>query len=317
MVKSCQLYKRTLSKLDIHVLFSVHFNSRFRNSMRLTAIRTWLWLALTVSCSNTSAVDQAPLRFGVFPRWNAQIMVNEFTPLAHVLSTVLNREVLIETDKNFDAFMSRVYANEFDLVHLNQLQYINAHQKAGYMAIAKLCESPDCTMRGLIVTRVDMPIKSITDLRGKTIAFGDPNAMVSHILARKILRAHGLQTSDYHSIFTKNPPNALLTVYNGAADAAGIGSPVFKRPEIIRRVDVKKLRVLAESAAIPTLPIAVRANLDATFIARLQTVLQSLDRSPEGKKALQKIGASHFAPANDAEYAALKPLVSNSINATP
>lgn len=277
--------------------------------MLQTAVRVWLWLLLAVACGSALAADETPLRFGVFPRWNAQSMVREFTPLARALSAALGREVIIETDKNFDAFMERVYAREFDLVHLNQLQYIQAHERAGYTAIAKLCESPDCTMRALIVTRADMPIHDIADLRGRTIAFGDRNAMVSHILARAILRAHGLQPDDYHAVFTKNPPNALLTVYNGAADAAGMGSPVFQRPEIIRRIDVHNLRVLAESAAIPTLPIAVRADLDPTLLVRIQNALRTLDRSDAGKEALRHIAASHFAPSNDAEYAALKPLI--------
>ncbi len=284
--------------------------------MRKIRINIWLCLLLAAISGNAVGADQTPLRFGVFPRWNAQSMVREFTPLAQILSTALNREVVIETDKSFDAFMSRVYAHEFDFVHLNQLQYIQAHQHAGYIAIAKLCESPDCTMRALIVTRADTPIKDIADLHGKTIAFGDPNAMVSHILAREILRAHGLQTTDYRAVFTKNPPNALLTAYNGAADAAGIGSPVFQRPEIIRRVDVRKLRVLAESEAIPTLPIAVRADLDATLIEELKSVLLALDQSDAGREALKHIVASHFTSANDAEYTVLKPMVPSDFDAT-
>lgn len=284
--------------------------------MRKILLSIWLCLLLTAICGNAVGTDQTPLRFGVFPRWNAQTMVREFTPLAQFLSTALNREVVIETDKNFDAFMSRVYAQEFDLVHLNQLQYVQAHQRAGYNAIAKLCESPECTMRALIVSRADTPIRNLADLRGKTIAFGDPNAMVSHILAREILRAHGLQTSDYRAVFTKNPPNALLTVYNGAADAAGIGSPVFKRPEILRRIDVRKLRVLAESAAIPTLPIAVRTDLDAALVAELKSTLLALDQSDAGRAALKHIVASHFASADDAEYIALKPMLPPTIDAT-
>ena len=301
---------------DLRVLLSTTFSNRSWDCMPKTLISIWLCLLLAVLCGSAVGADQTPLRFGVFPRWNAQSMVREFTPLAQTLSMVLNREVVIETDKNFDAFMSRVYAQEFDLVHLNQLQYIQAHQRAGYTAIAKLCESPDCTMRALIVSRTDTPIQDIADLRGKTIAFGDPNAMVSHILAREILRAHGLQTSDYRAVFTKNPPNALLTVYNGAADAAGIGSPVFQRPEIIRRIDVRKLRVLAESATIPTLPIAVRADLDAALVADLKTALLALNQSDAGREALKHIVASHFASANDAEYAALKPMLPPDINAT-
>jgi len=202
----------------------------------------------------------APLRFGVFPRWGAPTSVGSFAPLAQVLGDALKRDVRIESDKDFDTFMRRVHTGEFDLVHLNQLQYLQAREQAGYRAIAKLCEQPDCMIRALIVARQDSGVRKLTDLRGQAVAFGDRNAWVSYLLARRLLQDAGLMPGDYRSLFTKNPPNALFTVYNGAAAAAGVGSPVLQRREITARLDVSQLRILASSTPVPPLPIAVRAD---------------------------------------------------------
>lgn len=274
-------------------------------------------LLLAILPGLTLAADAAPLRFGVFPRWNAQIMVAEFTPLAQALSKALGRKVQIETDKDFDAFMQRVYAREFDLIHVNQLQYLQAHGLAGYQVIAKLCESADCTIRAIIVTRADADLRSVTDLRGKTVAFGGRDAMVSHVLARELLRRNGLPPGEYRAIFTKNPPNALLTVYNRAADAAGVGSPVLERPEIRRRVDANTLHILAEDDPFPPLPIAVRDDLDPELKANLQNALLNLAATIEGPTLLARIGATHFATARHADYAGLSHLVDTTIHAEP
>lgn len=262
-----------------------------------------------------SAAEDAPLRFGVFPRWNAQIMVAEFTPLAQALGKSVGRDVRIETDKDFASFMQRVYAREFDLIHVNQLQYLQAHDQAGYQAIAKLCESADCTIRAVIVTRADSGVRDIAGLRGGTVAFGGQGAMVSHVLARELLRRNGLADSDYRSVFAKNPPNALLTVYNGAADAAGVGSPVFERPEITRRLDTGRLRVLLESAPVPPLPIAVRGDLDPALTKALRDALLNLARTTEGSTLLARMGATHFAAAGHPEYAGLVRLIDNRADA--
>jgi len=275
------------------------------------------YLLLAILPGLTLAADDAPLRFGIFPRWNAQIMVADFTPLAQALGTALERKVQIETDKDFASFMRRVYAREFDLIHVNQLQYLQAHDQAGYQVIAKLCETADCTIRSVIVTRTDSALHSVTDLRGKTVAFGGRDAMVSHILARELLRRHGLPTNDYRAVFAKNPPNALFTVYNGAADAAGVGSPVFERPEIKRRVDVKKLHVLVESDPIPPLPIAVRGDLDNDLVRRLRVALLELNQGGAGAALLARIGATHFAPSDHAEYAGLSHLIDTRTHAAP
>ncbi len=269
-----------------------------------------LSIALVLIFTAVGAVyaSQAALTFGIFPRWNAQITVRDFTPLAVLLSRELGRPVRIETDKDFESFMQRVYAGEFDLVHLNQLQYLHAHRAAGYRAIAKTCDNPSCTIRGVIITRHDSKVAKISDLRGKTIAFGDPGAMVSHILARSVLSESGLKPGQYKAIFTKNPPNALLAVYNGEVDAAGVGTSVFHQQEIRRRIDISQLRILAESRPIPHLPIAVRGDLDAKLARRIRHILTGLAQRPGGREILEKIGIERFEAADDHEYLPVRKL---------
>ena len=174
-----------------------------------------VWIGLIVLCTIVPRIGIAesdPIVFGVFPRWNAQITVRDFTPLAALLERELGRPVRIETDKDFDSFMRRVSAREFDIVHLNQLQYLQAHEASGYRAIAKLCDNPTCTIKAIIVTRHDSKIVKVSDLRGKTIAFGDPSAMVSHVLTNAATCAYFapafLSTS---ASVTSAPPRRLLS----------------------------------------------------------------------------------------------------------
>ena len=263
------------------------------------------WIGLIVLCTIVPRIGIAesdPIVFGVFPRWNAQITVRDFTPLAALLERELGRPVRIETDKDFDSFMRRVSAREFDIVHLNQLQYLQAHEASGYRAIAKLCDNPTCTIKAIIVTRHDSKIVKVSDLRGKTIAFGDPSAMVSHVLTKSLLRESALRPEQYKAIFTKNPPNALLAVYNGEADAAGVGMSVLQRPEIRQLIDVNQLRILTESRAIPHLPVAVRGDMDARLVRNIRQLLTGLEQHPEGRSILEQMGIERFAPADNRQY---------------
>ena len=190
-------------------------------------------------------------------------------------------------------------------------------RKAGYQVIAGLCESPECTIRALIVARTDTGLREIGDLRGKTVAFGGRDATVSHVLARELLQRRGLPPEDYHMVFATNPPNALLTVYNGEAQAAGVGSGVLQRSEITRRIVVENLRILAESEAIPPLPVAVSAELDPQLVERLREVLLTLADTAQGLPVLARIGALRFAPAEHEEYAALQALAEQEDHAVP
>jgi phosphonate transport system substrate-binding protein len=205
--------------------------------------------------------------------------------------------------------MRRVLAREFDLVYLNQLQYLSAHEAAGYQALAKMCEDGECTIRAAIIVRADSGISSPADLRGRTIAFGDPRAMVSRILAQAVLRQSGLRPGEYRAIFARNPHNVLLAMYNGMADTAGISPSVLDHPEITKRVDLKSLRVIAESQPIPHLPIAVRGDLPAAMKQHILQALTTLAERIGGREALRQLGIDRFAPADDAEYQAIHRLL--------
>lgn len=276
-----------------------------------------LSVALVLLVTGVGAVyaSQAALTFGIFPRWNAQITVRDFTPLAALLSEELGRPVRIETDKDFDSFMNRVHAREFDIVHLNQLQYLRAREAANYRAIAKMCDNPACTIKAIIVTRRDSRLTKVSDLKGKIIAFGDPSAMVSHVLAKSLLLESALGPEQYRTIFTKNPPNALLAVYNGEADAAGVGTAVFQQSEIRQRIDIRQLRVLAESRSIPHLPVAVRGDMDAKLALRIQRILTGLVRRPDGREILKKLGVERFEAADDQQYALVRNLMEENADA--
>ncbi len=273
------------------------------------------WVTLVALCAILPAFasgNGTPLVFGVFPRWNAPYTVRDFTPLAQRLGRELGRPVRVETDKDFDSFMRRVYNREFDIVHLNQLQYLQAHRTAGYRAIAKICDDSACTIRAIIIARRDSHLKSIADLKDKVIAFGDPGAMVSHVLAKSVLAKSQLRPWQYKTIFTKNPPNALLAVYNGEADAAGVGPAAFQQPEIRQRVDLRQLVILAQSRPIPHLPVAVRGDMDRGLALRIQRILTQLAGQPGGREILASIGIVRFETADDAQYLAVKELVEGS-----
>ena len=273
---------------------------------------TRVWIFLLASWASTPAAAAAtpdPITFGVFPRWNAQITVRDFTPLATLLGNELGRPIRIETDKDFESFMRRVYAREFDIVHLNQLQYLRASKVANYRAIAKMCDNPKCTIKAIIITRRETKLTKVSDLKNKTIAFGDPSAMVSYVLAKSLLLESALEPSEYKTMFTKNPPNALLAVYNGEADAAGVSLSVFQRPEIRQRIDIHQLRTLAESRPIPHLPVAVRGDMDALLVHRLQQILTGLTKTQDGREALRKIGIERFEAADDNQYAIVRSLM--------
>lgn len=250
----------------------------------------------------TPAAATDPLVIGVLPRRNATETVAMFRPLAAEIEKATGRRVELRTARDFTAFSHEIGAFRYDLVHLNQLQYIKAQRQYGYRAIAKNEERGKSTVRGAVIVRSDSGIASLADLKNKRIAFGgDRNAVVSYLIPSALLRQAGLGPGDYEEVFTRNPMNAVVVTYIGETDASGANS-LATQPGFVTGVDAEKLRVLAQSEPLPHLPWAVSPRLPPALAAQLQTVLTGLKRSESGQHALASAQLTDLVLASDSDY---------------
>ncbi|MEW8505463.1 MAG: phosphate/phosphite/phosphonate ABC transporter substrate-binding protein [Candidatus Thiodiazotropha sp.] len=260
-----------------------------------------LFLLIAATLSSTVVAD--PLSIGIFPRRDAIVTAKLFRPLSRYLEEKLQRPIKLELSPNFNVFLKRLQERRYDLVHLNQYEYINAHEKLGYVAIAQNEEFGEKTIRGALYVRRDSGIESIEQLRGKKILFGGgPRAMMSYIVPTFLLREAGLQTGDYQESYAINPPNAVLATFLKQADAAGAGEVVRRLPVVRDKIAVEELAVIAVSEPLPHLPWAVKEEMEDSLKTRLKNLLLGLSDTPQGKEILRQARLSSFNPADDSDY---------------
>jgi phosphonate transport system substrate-binding protein len=263
-----------------------------------------LWLSLSLGTLPVPAAEPDPLAVGIFPRRNATITAQMFNPLMDYLSQGLQRPVRLVISKDFEAFWQQVEGQRLDLVHFNQYHLLKA-RRFGYRVILSNREFGSDSMAGALYVRKDSPITEVAQLAGRKIVFGGgEDAMMAHIVPRYLLQAAGLKAGDYQADFALNPPNAVMAVVNGQADAAGAGDVVqqfLKDP-----ADQAAVRVLAQGEPMRQLPWAVREALDPSLRAELVRLLLALNDSAEGRAILEQAGLSGLAVAREADYASCR-----------
>ncbi|MET0068885.1 MAG: phosphate/phosphite/phosphonate ABC transporter substrate-binding protein [Candidatus Thiodiazotropha sp.] len=256
-------------------------------------------VAVTLSCD----LFADPLLIGIFPRRDAVVTTKLFRPLSRYLEEKLQRPVRLELSPNYNVFLERLKKRQYDLVHLNQYEYINAHEELDYVAIAQNEEFGEKTIRGAIYVRGDSGIENIDQLRGKKILFGGgPRAMMSYIVPTYLLRQAGLQADDYEESYAVNPPNAVLATYLKQADAAGAGEVVRRLPIVRNKIAVDELNVIAVSEPLPHLPWAVKKELNEDLKSQIKNLLLGLHETTRGKEILRRARLSAFNPADDKDY---------------
>jgi len=275
---------------------------------KLTYVNKFIYsLIVFLSCELWFPVlvhAEEALTLGLFPRRNAKVTIRMFKPLAEYLSVKTGRKINITTAKNFPTFWKNVMQSKYDIVHYNQMHYIESNAKLGYQVIVQNEEFGAKEIRGALVVRKDSGIYSVEDLKGKTILFGGgQKAFVAYVVNAVLLHRAGLSRSDYITKFAKNPPNATIATYLKQADAGGIGDIGMEVPFLKQKgVDISELKIIGLSEPFPQLPWAVNKSMNESLKLLIQTVMLSLNGTAEGKSILQKAGMSRFNKANDAIY---------------
>lgn len=262
------------------------------------------FVVLLSTFSIPMVVADEPLKLGILPRFRVVETVEYFQPLANYLSTKLGREVQLLPGKDFPSFWQSIASSEFDLVLMNQYQYVKAYKEVGYRVIAKNEEGGATSMVGAVIVRKDSGLQSLSELAGKKILFGgDSHAMIAYIAPKYMLKQAGLiEGKDYEGEFAKNPSVAVVAVGQRFANAAGAGDFALRAESVSKHTDPNELHALARSEPIAQLPWAVKRDMDKPMVTRIRDILLELHASDEGRTVLKSAKLTAIRSADDTDY---------------
>ena len=127
----------------------------------------------------------------------------------------------------------------------------------------------------VMYTRADSGIATLEELRGKSLAYADPNSTSGYLVPRFELKRAGINDEEYFSRtgFGGGHEQAVIAVLEGQYDAGvtwasgqGEASEGYTRGNLRRMIDnglldMAELRVIWESPIIPNGPVVVRKDM--------------------------------------------------------
>lgn len=289
-------------------------------------------LALGVGIEGEAAPARDTLVIGSISR-SIKEEIETFRPLADYLRPRLGaagiRDVKIAVATNAREMTRRLASGEVDLYIDSPFIVAQMNRQAGAQPFLRRWKKGVAEYHTLFVTREDSGIRSLDDLRGKVIAFDDPQSSSGHLLPRAMLLERGyrlVEVSDPAAavpsdaigfVFSMDDVNTMFWIDQGKV-AAGVTSPDFL--ELYRRKPNDKLVVIARSIDIPRQVVAHRADLDPAVVAELERELMAMDSSEEGREALKAFQKTsrfdRFPGGVDATFAAIHAMLDR-LEATP
>lgn len=133
-----------------------------------------------------------------------------------------------------------------------------------------------------LFARKDSPIRSLADLRGKSVAFGDVNSTSSFIFPIAMLMEAGLDpVKDLGPLrLTGSHASSLAALIEGQVDAAALSFESYEKAVREGLPGAESVRVVARSEPIPYPPLVTNSRLPDDLRQALRRAFENVDQAP-------------------------------------
>jgi phosphonate transport system substrate-binding protein len=268
-------------------------------------LRIVIALGLTFIASSQALADEKPIRIGMIPDAGAtQVSVEQKAPLRAYLQKALGRPVTLIIPTNYNATVEGLGNDSLDIAYLGGLTFVKAHERYG--AIPLVQREADREFHALFITQANSKIDKLSDLKGKTFAFGDINSTSGHLMPyRTMLKAGVDPDKDLKFRYTGSHAATVKAVESGTVDAGACDETVYKEMTNDGKADGTKLRVFYTTQPFVDYVWAARANLD---VPTQKAVVKAFTDLKPGKddEILAILRGRRFVAADNAEYDAIR-----------
>lgn len=259
-----------------------------------------LSLAMTMpawSGDITPSGDRTVLRFVTYASERPSEELRKIEPFQRHLESVLNAKgfnvrIELRIFSTYAEAQEAVYAGNFDFARIGPAGYVLARERKAPVALLAVESHGGLPVfEGLIFTRVDSPVMTLADLKGKRFAFGDSSSTTGRYLAQAALLQAGIRAVDLGGFeYLGQHDKVVLAVAVNTFDAGAANE------RTVEKYADRGLRKL-HSFLTPTQPWVVNAKLDRRVAEALRLALLRIDLA-----ALKYIDRDGFLPARDSDF---------------
>ena len=270
----------------------------------------WVLIPLALMLIDTAAfgaeADPDVLRVSAIPDENPSEILRVYMPFADYLSKELGLRVQFVPVIDYAATVEALVAKKLDLVWYGGLTSVQAVRRTGGAATRLVMRQEDAAFTSVFVARRDSGIKNLSDLAGKTFAFGSVSSTSGHLMPRFFLLRHGI---DPDRDFAKKPAfagahdSAALWVAAGKVDAAALNSLVWAKLVETKRIDVSRVAVFWTTPPYVDYAWTARTELSPALRERIvRAFLQLSYDNREHRRLLDLHRTKGYSRARDEDW---------------
>ncbi len=244
------------------------------------------------------------LRITAIPDESPTELARKAAPLVKYLEQKMGMKAEYVPVTDYAAAVEALANQQVDLVWFGGFTFVQALVRSGGKAIPLVQREEDAKFRSVFITTDDR-IKTLADLKGKTLSFGSTSSTSGHLMPRSYLLAANLDPDkDLKRVAYSGAHDATVAaVASGKVDAGALNVSVWEKLVEDKKVDPAKVRVFFTTPAYFDYNWTVHADMPAAQREKLARAF--LDLSPataEGRDILALQRATRFIPTQAANY---------------
>lgn len=242
-------------------------------------------LLLTLgACSPASGPEPLTLRVILIPAdgGTEDGTKADYQPIFGAVARMTGLKFDIKVGQSYAAVVEALCNNGADIAFVGPVTYIQARDRGCADLLAVGVEKDQSVYYAGIFTRADSPIRTIADLKGKRVAFGDVNSTSSFVYPMAMVVDAGLDpVRDLATIrMTGSHADSLAALVHGQSDAAALSFDSYAKAVGEHAVDPETIRVVAKSPQIPYPPLIMNSKLSADLKAELRKAFAKAHEAP-------------------------------------
>lgn len=255
--------------------------------------------------------DEVVLGFN--PAENAQGLQTHANALARLLADRIHVPVHAFVALDYTALVEAMRSGQVHFGWLTPAPLVLAEGLFGVEILLTQVRRGSPTYFAALVVREDSPVRSVEQLRNRTIAWVDPQSTSGYVIPRYLLIQRGIDPQRFfrQQIFAGGHDSAVLAVQSGQVDAASVwadppseGTGAWTR--FLRNRPGPGLRPILYSPPVPSDAVGVHprfAREHPILVRNVRAALIAIGQTVEGREALRGLNSTDgFVAADRSQY---------------
>jgi len=296
-----------------------------KNFMVMLLMTAFLFLtAASAVCEETAVKlnDKTSLWFSLIPKKDVDQQIADLKPLLELLEKKLQRPIKIIRPQSYDAVIEGILSRTIDFAILGPASYAKARARdnqvdafASFSAKKGFLTPQGSFYNSVLFTLKAFGYASFMDLKGKRIAFTDPESTSGFIIPNmEFSRQIDLPLKAFFGtqIYTGSHDRSVDAVVNGNVDAAFVSSARVDEAITKEKINANDIVILWRSRPIHYDPFVFSGRVQEPLRNQIKQIM--LSSPPQLEPMLKKMEMTGIVEVSNQDYQAIHDIVAAQSN---